>query len=536
MQIAVSKIAKLTSEKEPSDVRCSAITVLGELGGRDGEVNSAIIEALNDEDPEVRIRAIRAAGRLGIERALPGIAERLKAGGPEAEAAAEAAAGMSAKGTTMLRDLMPRVAPGLRRYIAAALSRVGVYEDASELDVLTDKDPAVVDAAVTAVTAAMPSLDDRQRKRLADTLIKLGTSRKAKLAPASEAGVLRLAGLLEDARIAPLLWDKVLPPNPSEVRANALQALGKWVTSPGKDERDKLFKCAADADFRVAAPALMILDRLPASEKLTPGWVKLLRAPDIAARRVAMKKVGDRGEREIVDALLEQVRHPDLGYRRDVFDYLGKSDRGRKALGKMLKEAESTDEAWNLAKALVPFASANPDQWMDELFPVASGYIEAGDQRANPVLFVLRESSTSGLRERLEKRAAALVKRKDYEPANFIYRVLARDPAIGFPIRLAIAACGLKVSPKELEEMVRAQDPALHQFGELAAQDQATVLKYLAKTPWLDAEDHYYLGFHFAESTGALREFGAEVLRLLLKRFSRSKLANAAKNKLKSIK
>src|ERR1051326_2731378 len=149
MQIAVSKIAKLTSEKEPTDVRCSAITVLGELGGRDGEVNSAIIEALNDEDPEVRIRAIRAAGRLRIERALSGIAERLKTGGVEAEAAAEAAAGMGARGPPTLRDLMPRVAPGLRRYIAAALARVGVYEDSSELEVITDKDPAVVDAAVT---------------------------------------------------------------------------------------------------------------------------------------------------------------------------------------------------------------------------------------------------------------------------------------------------------------------------------------------------------------------------------------------------
>src|SRR5262245_19990935 len=536
MQIAVAKLVKLLSEEQPSEVRSSAMTVLSELGGRDSEVSSAVLEALADEDPEVRLRAIRAAGRLKIEKALPKLAERIRAGGVEAELAAEAAAGMGKKGTDTLRELMGHVVPGLRRYIAASLARAGATGDGSELDILTDKETAVVEAAVGALVTVIPSLDAKQRKRVADTLIKVGGGKKPNLSPVSEAGVMRLAGLVDDARVAPLLWDRVLPPHPTEARVNALQALGKFVTNPSKDERDRLFRCAAESDFRVAAPALTILDRLPMSPKLAPDWIELLRAPDIAARRVAMSKVGDRDDKEVIAALLEQVRHPDHGYRREVFEHLGQTERGRKALGKLLKEAESSDEAWALAKVLVPFAQQSPDEWMDELFPVASGYIEAGDQRANPVLFALRESNNAGLRDRLDKRAAALAKKKDFETAHLVYRVLSRDPAIGFPIKLGIATTGLKVSSKKLDETARNQDPSLHHFALVAAEDQAKVLSHLAKMPGLDAADLYYIGFHFAESTGALREFGGAVLALLIKRFPRSKVVAAAKNKLKSAK
>lgn len=532
MQLPVAKIVRLLSADNPPEVRRAAMTVLGEVGGRDGEVNSAVIDALNDDDAEIRLRAIRAAGQLHLDRAIPQLSERIKAGGVEAELAADAVAHLGAKGSAALHDLMPRVAPGLRRYIAAALART--VADGNELDVLTDKDPAVVEAAVNAVATMVPSMDPKRRKSLADALIKMAGSKRAKLPPAAEAGVIRLAGLLEDNRIANLLWDRILPPHPPEVRAQALQALGRFVDAPDKHQRDRLVRCAADSSFRVAAPALMILDKVPVTPKIEAEWEPLLRAPDIAVRRVAMTKIGNRDNKEIVSALLEQVRHPDRAYREEVLTRLAKSERGRASLIKLVREAQTPDEAWNLTRTLAPLAQANPDPWMRELFPAALSYLEDNDRRADPLLFVLREADYGGLRDKLEKRAAALVKKGDFETAHAVYRVLARDPAVGFPIRLQIAACGLKVSNKELESEFRANDPALHQLADLARQDADMVLDFLEKTKWLGAEELYYVGFHFSEYMPPMKEFGAEILRLLVKRFSRSKLVAAAKNKLKT--
>src|SRR5581483_1476795 len=167
------------------------------------------------------------------------------------------------------------------------------------------------------------------------------------------------------------------------------QALGKWVTNPGKDQLARLFAAAGEADFRVAAPALMMLQRLPAGEKALAGWLGLLRAPDVAVRKLAMEKIGDRDDAAVVEALLEQTRHPDRELRDGAYARLTGTDRGRAALTKSLLGAETADRAWPLAKALAPHAAAFPAKWRDTVFKEMCEHIDANDRRADPLLFLL---------------------------------------------------------------------------------------------------------------------------------------------------
>ena len=44
--------------------------------------------------------------------------------------------------------------------------------------------------------------------------------------------------------------------------------------------------------------------------------------------------------------------------------------KGRKALARPLKEAETPEAAWDLARAVAPFAKGDPKTWGDELFAV----------------------------------------------------------------------------------------------------------------------------------------------------------------------
>jgi hypothetical protein len=537
MQVPISKLLRLLEPGNDVEVRRAAATVLGELGQRNGAIHDAILAALADEDGEVRLRAIQAVGKLRIEKALPLLSERIRAGGAEAVQAAEVAARLGAGGSRQLHELMPQVAPGLRRYIASALAGAGAAGSAevTELEVLLDRDPAVVGAAVQSLAATIPTLDARRKQAIADELLRLVGDRKAVLSPASEAGLLRLVGLLDDERLAPLLWDRIVPPHPAEARASALAALGKWVQSPSKEQRQRLFRCAVESDFRVAAPALLILDKLPVSEKTVGEWLGLFRSPGLPGRRLALAKVGHLETEAVVEALLGQLGHPDRAFRDEVLDRLCRSELGRKGLVARLCAAETADAAWPLARALTRFAQADPQAWAKELFPRAAEYLEEGDRRADPLLFVLRESSAAGLRDALEKRAEALVARKEFDTAHRVYRTLARDPAAGFPYRLGLALCGLKVSARELSAEARGHDPCLGTFAELVRQDGAAVQERLGETTWLGAEELYYLGFHFAESPEeALRAFGGAVLRLLLKRFGRNKLAGAATAKLES--
>jgi HEAT repeats len=536
MQIPADKIIRLTGQDHPSEVRCAAVTVLGQLGGKDPNINAAVLDAISSDDPALRIRAVRAAGQLRIDRSLPLLLERINHGGVEGELAAEAAAKLGTKGTHALQDVIHKVVPGVRKYIAAALAGAEAdgSKDASGIAMLQEKDPAVVEAAVNTLAARIPNLDTRRKKVLADELFDLAKSKKVKLTPAGDAAVVRLASLLDDDRVEPLLWDRILPPQPAEVRSAALQGLAKHIDSLSKDQRAKLFECAADPQFRVAAPAMMLLDKIPVTDKQVGEWLPLFDAPDLAPRRFALGKVGDRDTAEVANKLIEQVRHQDRKYRDEVLSKLAGLSKGRKALAKPLREAETPEEAWNLSRVVAPFAKGDPKTWGDELFATTAKYLEGGDKRADPLLFVLREAGATELRDRLEAKAAGFRKKADFEKALLYYKAAARDPAAGYSIRIGLATVGLKSSSKDLDAEARARDQSLHQFADLIRQDEPATYKEVESTKWLGADELYYLGFHFVEHAGVMGDFGTKVLRLLLKRFPKNKLAASAKNKLKS--
>src|SRR5262249_52743960 len=138
------------------------------------------------------------------------------------------------------------------------------------------------------------------------------------------------------------------------------------------------------------------------------------------------------------------------------------------------------------------------------------------------------------LRDDLEEKALAHRKKKAYEKALPYLRQLSRDPACAFPIRLELAAVGLKLSAKDLTKQARDDDPCLHQFAGLLQHHEDELLPALEKVKWLDPDELYYLGFDFAEREGPSKKLGGEVLKMVIKRAGRTKAAQAAKSKLKS--
>jgi HEAT repeat protein len=535
MDIPVKKLTRLLKPDQPAEVRAAAVLVLAELGAKDAEVFAELIDRLDDENEAVRIEAIRAAGKLKVSKALPKLLDRIRTGGEEASLAADAAAKLGAEGVKGLQKLMPEVAPGLRRYIAAALTGAGAAGAEAGVAVLLDRDPQVAAAAASAIIGRIPTMPADRRAALVSELVALASDKKNKLPPSAELPVVRVLAALNDATAAEALWDRAMPPYPTEVRAAALQAVGGWVKSPGKEQWRRLFACAADPAFAVAAPALMVLHRLPASDKQTADWVRLLRAPDVAARRLALEKVGERDTAEVAAALMEQLRHPDRGLRDTARTQLAKLEHGREALAEAVANAGTADEMWPLARSVAPFVRTFPPKLRGTLLEQASEFLEAGDYRADPLLFLLREADAPALRDQLHERAVTRRKKKDYDTALKYLKLLIRDPAVGFPVRLELALCGLKKSDKEVAADARGNDPCLRQFEHILGQNADEVLKQIEKAKWLDAEDLYYLGFHFAERFGKEKDFGVAVLRLVVKASPRTKLATAARSKLKSV-
>ncbi len=199
-----------------------------------------------------------------------------------------------------------------------------------------------------------------------------------------------------------------------------------------------------------------------------------------------------------------------------------------------LLDAPTADKAWPLARAQAPFAKDYPEKIRANVFTQACKHLGAGERRADPLLFLLREADAADLRERMERQAAAVRKKKGCADALPYLRWLGRDPACGLAIRLQLAACGLRVSGHDLAAEARTADPCLQQFVNLFHQHGEDVLQSLEAIDWLETEDLYYLGFHCAELGGPLKKFAARLLNLVVKRSPRSKIGQSAKSKLRS--
>jgi len=534
MDIPVKKMIKLLQGDREPELRAATVTVLGELGVKDAELNGELLKCLDDADSGVRTAAIKAAGQLKLAKALPVLLERIKHGGEESHLSADAAAKLGSEGVKGLEKILHTVVPGVRKYIAAALTAAGTGGAEAGLKVLLDKDPQIAAAAANAIIGRIPGMAEAGKEELLNALLAVAKA-KAKVPPTAEMPIIRIFASLNDPRAADAVWDRTQPPYPFDVRAAALQAAGGWLQNPTKEHWRKLFACGTETHFNVLAPALVILGKLPFHEKQAAEWQSLMHAPDLAARKLAMEKLGDRDTPEYAALLMDQLGHVDQNLRDTARAKLSKLEHGRAALVEGLLQVESNDELWQLSRLIAPFAKGFPAKLRSDIRTKASKYLEAGDHRSDPLFFLLKEGGASALRDELLEAAVAKRKKKDYAGALQYLKLAGRDPAAGIPTRLELAMCGLKASPKEVAAEARQIDPCLRQFSHVLEQNADEVEKEVLKAKWLDAEDLFYLGFHFAEQHLREKAFGAAVLQAMVKANPKSKLAANAKNKLKTL-
>jgi HEAT repeats len=535
MDISAKKLAKLMRPEQPIEIRGSAVVVAAELAVKDPDIAAEVIERISDESDAVRIQAIKAVGKLKLTKALPMLMERIENGGEEAKLAAEAAAKLGNEGVKRLQEMMHQVAPGLRRYIGVALTSAGGSHAEAGVAVLLDRDPQVASAAASSLASRAATMPEAEKKKLVKELLGYLTDKKNKQPMNAELSLFKVLSALNDASAAEAIWERTLPPHPTDLRAAALQAVAGWLpTTPTKEQFRRLFACAADSHFSVVAPALMMLNKVPVVERMTEDWAKLFAAPDMAARRLAIEKLGDRDTPTVADALMAQMNHPDRNLADMARKKLAKLEHGRQRLAQAVLDAKTSEETWQLARSVSSFSGSFSVKVRADIFAHACQYIETGDNRVDPLLFLLREGDPAALRDQLFEQAVNKRKKKDYEAALKYLRFLTRDPSSGYPIRLEAAMCGLKKSAKDISTESRMNDYCLRHFEQCLSNNAPDTIKQIEKAKWLDENDFYYLGFHFVEKIGAEREFGITMLKLVIKANPRAKLAGNAKNKLKS--
>jgi hypothetical protein len=278
----------------------------------------------------------------------------------------------------------------------------------------------------------------------------------------------------------------------------------------------------------------MLLKKVPATRKDVKHWLALFKAPDVAAHLLAVEKLRQVDTGEVAKSLLAQLQHPDKGLREQALAALSTLKSGREALFTALLQAPTPEEAWKLARAQAEAAKEWPTSQRAKVFALACKAHESEDRRADALWHILSAADRDSLRGKIEERAHALRKKKNYASSLAYWRLLARDPSVGSELRFELAATALKVSTHDISAAARESDPALEHFNRLLQDPGFDLFAGVRSATWLQENDLFYLGFHFAEQQRLGRDFGRKVLELVIQRWPKSPLAKNAKRKLGS--
>jgi hypothetical protein len=196
-------------------------------------------------------------------------------------------------------------------------------------------------------------------------------------------------------------------------------------------------------------------------------------------------------------------------------------------LAKAVLKSTDADRAWLLRGVLRPSSKKIAPSTRKQLLEAALARLAKGERNWEPLLATARDADAHGAAEALRALTQRL-RKTDPEKAVTALRVLCRSEASSDDDRYSLAAAELANGSNDARAASRAGDESLRMLTALADRG-IDVGSRLRKDRSLDIEHLYYVGFHFAESGHPL---GEELLRTVVERGGRAKIAKMAKSKL----
>ncbi len=437
-------VERLLGLDEPA-ARAAALRMVGMRGAA-----PAVMQMLDDEDPEVRALACGALARIGASTAVPALFDALADASPRvAHAAAAAINSLGSDQTAALAAQAVRSPNGaVRRHalrIFGYLGLPGAFEAAR--DALADSDPKVAEVAIGILGALEDPRADEVLAELArhtDEQLRVAAVRAVAHRPTRS-----MDRVLEAALADPSPW----------VRYHACQGLGRQSRSGS----------AALVIARLADPMPQV--RIAAIEALaflrTPeAWHALrdaARSPDPDQQRAALSGLGLHDREAALEYLLAGAASPDRATRLVALAALAPA-RSQRALAALVEAArdparEIRDAAVSLlaerddreaADALVELALATPPE-----DPAHAALARPGAARVAAIAARLADARSGGA----TVLAAALARMHSHDATEALFgSLVAAEPLVRRTAAALLVASGAPGALPRIARLAR-EDP-----------------------------------------------------------------------------
>ncbi|HEU0029611.1 MAG TPA: HEAT repeat domain-containing protein [Kofleriaceae bacterium] len=578
-------------ESERVDLRQAAATVLAAVGKGDKSVEAALTSRLDDSDGIVRRIALEGLAGMGAGGIAPKLVPLLRSGDDTlATRAAQVLAQQGAAAEGALRKELGSGPVGARRVIAqlllergtqpaieAILDQLGDEEFGEQaLQLLRGELDRNEKIAMLVEKLAVPRLRD-QAKQLAKLWAKATEKPNGKAKPkkakngappvepardpeltratVTAAALLRLVGYLARPQLQSLLLEYADPDEPERypqpIRLAAIAGLRRIVASSEAKGTEKvidaLIALANGDDPAVANSAVDTLRGARIPESLAKKFAALAKSKHAGAQKLAMERLPAGGGASAVKALIDALGGDDPTARDAAARGLAKAPEAVLPLVRALLATKDEHVARRFAGVVRSHRGHISTAAIDELVDQVRTYVELhqkGKASADTIVLerilaeLIADVAPAKHVELLFERARRLRKAgKPIEAFGSLKPLLRSradlDAAIDDEQRYFLAVLSLEAAGEGILRTTHADDPVFEQFARLAAKG-FPVAKRLNKEKEITDESIYGLGFRLLESGDASNEeLGAELLEGIIDERPRSKLAKAAKNKLK---
>ncbi len=509
-----------------AELQCAAAMVLGGLKARDAKTRKALVKALQSGNDLVRTYALDALTKVAPEEALPHVVPLLGETGNLRTRAVQMLLQGGGGVASLLRSQMKTADPLVRKGIVDVLARLqGKESPEALLKNLLDTDAEVARQASISFGRLIGTMATDQKKKLATKALSLlkGKKKNTSLSP-----VLQVLGLLQVPTTARTLATYLDKKKSNEIRLAAMKALGLF--REGLDATELLPKLwplfEESSSSELVESALSLLYRAKFTARHATQLKKLMKHSHTSVQLFALRALGTLATKDAGDLLLQSLWSNDREISDAAADALRSSPKFVPALLKALEESQEKVKGWKLADLLKSHAGELDATKRKSLQARMFRQMDKGEVRYRQLFEILATASARDLRRAVLRRGRDQVAKKDFEAAEKTFSLLEREDLSSSETLYWLAITRLRL---------RRKDEASVLFSRLLGEKDFSLIKQLEKDlKFIQPRALLTLGFHFVEHPGVVRSFGADLLKLVSKKFAKKDEGRIAKNKLKT--
>lgn len=533
MDATLKRVVALIGEADV-ETRCAALLVLSHLGAADSAVVRTVGAVLGGKNAVVRDFAIGYLERVRPRDGLPYLLPLLD---NEEEALRNRAVTIVANyGASAVPAVKKLLDDAPRRRLNAIIDLCARVRSGAAFDLLFEllggEDFDANRTACDAIIAVIPTLEGRARSDLfarTDALAGNTTSRPALIAAA------KLFGALAEPKARKRLFSLLDKERPQAVRTHALGALQHCLRSQklSADEIGRLLPLLdEDDESGIVRPAIHLLDEQSLDRSYLAQLNRLAESPQPLVKRFAVQKLAGFESGGVIKTLIGYLTDASYARRDQAAASLKKMPAARGALMKEFLGCDDERKAWALADILLVHERDWKRSTLEALSERLGDTLQHRNDRLYTAYFHLLQGLApdflaSGIRDRAER----LRKGKDFTGVAKWLGLLKDSPALDAEARYLLALAELKSHPRAPSGMPRRHELMLELLRGLAA-STFPLAERLRKERVLEPDELFYVGFNLAEGDSEEKAVARELLQHLARKYTRSKVGKAAKNKL----